>query len=969
MAILSGIWAFSKVSMSLLTSFFHIRSADRETQQKGHVVQGLVLFLTLVALLRWGGLILAASFAGQTLTTILAEIPKIALALGIAFLCLGVTRRGYPVIAAHIFFIALDITFFTVLVSTNSPYTFPYLLVISIIAIAALDSVWVSMGYAGVIITAVSIYLLNYTQLGPGFAVSYAITALGISLVGWVTAYNFQAAVRSARVLTSELRQQTSLLQKRTTQLQRSAEVSQSSTSSLNLDELLADIVQTIQKQFEFYYVAIFLLDDSEQNMRLREATGLIGQILKSQQYQHPLHTQSLVSWVATHQKPRAIADVNQDTTYINEPLLAETKAELGLPLIARGQLVGVLNVHSTEINPFDEENTAVLQIMANQLAINIDNARLFAQAKAHLNETTILLNLNTLLTTTLDPGEIYRRASRTFTEQLHISRCSISSWEKAANTVTVQIEFIHDEENNIIDQYDLEIMSFDIAKYPITHHVLHQHQPHVRTLHDPQLDNAEKELLDVLKQYSCLELPMMRGNEAIGTVELFRTHKQPPFHPDEIQLAQAMANQTAIILHNASLATEMQARVAQLSSLNRLSTTLSTAPALKEMFSGVRREILSLVEATGISIVLLAPEGDKMNWVYGFEYGQEVDLSNIPPLPITQGFSGYVARTREVLLINKDIAELREKLQSFNVGAVPNAWLGVPLIAANKLIGVLAVENEYDTNAFNQRDAEMLKTFAGSIAIAINNFLQFEEIQKALAAQSEQRVQLQTAAEVAAAATGILNLNDLINRAVHLIKERFQLYYVGLFLKDEETHYAVLRAGTGEAGRVQLEQHHQLPVGGRSLIGGATSDGIPRITQDVRLDSEWRPNPYLPDTRSELALPLRVREETIGALTVQSTTPNAFSPELIGTLQTMCDQLAVAIRNAQLISEETSRAQRQRQLNQISTRLHRSVDVNEIVSIGLQALSRNLGGAKVALTLGRTNREDSEAGEHPSQN
>lgn len=163
-----------------------------------------------------------------------------------------------------------------------------------------------------------------------------------------------------------------------------------------------------------------------------------------------------------------------------------------------------------------------------------------------------------------------------------------------------------------------------------------------------------------------------------------------------------------------------------------------------------------------------------------------------------------------------------------------------------------------------------------------------------------------------------------------------------------------MLKAGTGIAGEAQISAHHQLQVGGKSLVGGATQDGQPRITNDVATDPEWLPNPHLPETRSELALPLRVRGKTIGALTVQSNVPNLFSEDLIGALQIMADQLAVAIQNAQLLARAESRAQRQAALNAISTQLHQSTDVETIVGIGLHALSRQLAGTAVELQLGR---------------
>jgi GAF domain-containing protein len=155
------------------------------------------------------------------------------------------------------------------------------------------------------------------------------------------------------------------------------------------------------------------------------------------------------------------------------------------------------------------------------------------------------------------------------------------------------------------------------------------------------------------------------------------------------------------------------------------------------------------------------------------------------------------------------------------------------------------------------------------------------------------------------------------------------------------------------------------LPVGGHSLIGGATADGEPRIRQDVTQAPDWQPNPVLPDTRSEVALSLRVRGRIIGALTVQSTQPGEFTPELVQVLQTMGDQVGTAIDNVELLSQTAERARRQRLLNEIATEMHGTSDPERIVNIGLQALSEHLGGARVALRLGRPPKPKPEANGH----
>ncbi len=164
--------------------------------------------------------------------------------------------------------------------------------------------------------------------------------------------------------------------------------------------------------------------------------------------------------------------------------------------------------------------------------------------------------------------------------------------------------------------------------------------------------------------------------------------------------------------------------------------------------------------------------------------------------------------------------------------------------------------------------------------------------------------VQLQAAAEVARDATTARDLSELLNRAVNLIRERFGFYHAGIFLTDDLGEYAVLQAAAGEAGRLMLEQEHRLKVGEAGIVGYVTAAGSPRIALDVGEDAVYFDNPLMPETRSEMALPLRAGGEIIGALDVQSREAEAFDDEDVAALQTMADQLAVAIQSIRLLRE-----------------------------------------------------------------
>jgi GAF domain-containing protein len=161
---------------------------------------------------------------------------------------------------------------------------------------------------------------------------------------------------------------------------------------------------------------------------------------------------------------------------------------------------------------------------------------------------------------------------------------------------------------------------------------------------------------------------------------------------------------------------------------------------------------------------------------------------------------------------------------------------------------------------------------------------------------------QLEAAAQVAREAARIRDVEQLLVETANLISEHFCFYHTGLFLLDAAGEYAVLRAASSPGGRRMLAKGHRLRVGKEGIVGHATGGKQARIALDVGEDAVFFDNPDLPRTRSEVALPLMVGDEVLGALDVQSIDRQAFSEQDVTVLQTMADQVAIAISNARLV-------------------------------------------------------------------
>jgi len=170
---------------------------------------------------------------------------------------------------------------------------------------------------------------------------------------------------------------------------------------------------------------------------------------------------------------------------------------------------------------------------------------------------------------------------------------------------------------------------------------------------------------------------------------------------------------------------------------------------------------------------------------------------------------------------------------------------------------------------------------------------------------QSQKRAaQLGAVAQVARNISTSQDLESLLPKITNVISQQFSFYHVGIFMLDADREFAVLRAANSPGGQKMLKRKHQLKVGETGIVGFVSSRGEARIALDTGADAVYFDNPDLPDTRSEMALPLSINNQVIGALDVQSVEPNAFSQEDVNTLSTLADQVSIAIQNARLYEE-----------------------------------------------------------------
>lgn len=264
-----------------------------------------------------------------------------------------------------------------------------------------------------------------------------------------------------------------------------------------------------------------------------------------------------------------------------------------------------------------------------------------------------------------------------------------------------------------------------------------------------------------------------------------------------------------------------------------------------------------------------------------------------------------------DLLGINTSIFAERTGIDdAFIVGFILLATSGILQLLVSRLNEnvVRAQDNEQAQILANQELRELQVTLENRVASRTS------ELEQANQRNERRAKQFEAIAQVARAATLNQDLETLLPNLAELISHQFGFYHVGVFLLDEERNFAELRAANSEGGRRMLTRGHKLAVGQSGIVGYVSATGKARIALDVGDDAAFFNNPDLPETRSEMALPLRLGDDVIGVLDVQSLAANAFGDEDIEVLSTLADQVAIAIQNARSY-EYTQNLLRQAQL------------------------------------------------------
>ena len=382
--------------------------------------------------------------------------------------------------------------------------------------------------------------------------------------------------------------------------------------------------------------------------------------------------------------------------------------------------------------------------------------------------------------------------------------------------------------------------------------------------------------------------------------------------------------------------------RAAEIKAMRALASDTTSVEDLRLFYKLIHEQVRSVIGNFGFVIALYDQRTNSINIPYLYE---DNTFSSLDSFPLGEGLTSVLIRTREPLMLVEDTERRAVAMGAKIAGKPAMSWLGVPLLARGEAIGAIIIQDLEHERSFDADDLHFMVSVANQVSGAIHNVVLINESKKTA-------LQFETAAEIARDISSSLELDELLEKAVELIRARFDFYHAAIFLKDLPGEFVAIREATGDAGAQLKRAGHKLGIGSKSVVGYAAGQGEPLIVNDTTRDNTYYANPLLPETRAEAALPLKVGDRIVGVLDVQSKQAYAFSDENLRTLQILADQLAIAVVNTELFAETQEHLAQHRLLHHITTTAASGTTLDEALQSAVNGLQVTLGGDRVSILL-----------------
>jgi GAF domain-containing protein/CheY-like chemotaxis protein len=702
------------------------------------------------------------------------------------------------------------------------------------------------------------------------------------------------------------------------------------------LDEALARLM--VQQPSDAY---VLLLDDDElhgtrvvRSMYPEREFSLPGEILDAQRVILVDNTTAPLDELRRERFP-----VDRQTA--DALLLAGVRAIASVPLRSRSRRdvpIGWMVMIFDEPQQFGIEREQFLTTLGDAVAVALDNRYLFQSTQVALRQTAALYGATTAISRSRD----YEGISGALQNAL----ASLSPDMYAAYLLV---------DNRLTELFSINLDGASVDFRPIItdHDLLHGA---TNVYHDDVRANisptAFEEEVTALGNVRGIGVVLLRSTEGASGCLVIAYHDSHRFSDGEARYLSALSDSASVVINNVLLFAQIEEALSETRILYQASRALSDSTTSEDILRAVV-DHLSDRSVSQVFLIKLTSDDwyDSGTMAQVAAFWQPEGMTGIDLTGIALNAEQYPAwrllASSSVLMIDDvQIEESLDPMERVGVESLDMRAMAVlPLRVSGRDLGAIII----GANApykHSYRDARIYRSLAEQASLRMEASRLLE--------QTERRArQLVTSAQVSQIASSILDLNYLFPRIVDLVRDSFRYDHVQIFMMDDNDEFAELRASTGEPGRQLLAIRHKLAKGSLSVIGQVTARAEPFIatdTTDARVIH--KPNPYLPNTRSEMAIPLLLKGKVVGALDVQSNQPNAFAEDDVVVLTTLSNQIAVAIDNARLYEASQQRASEMSFLFSTTTAAAAASSLNEALRNIADELRSSLEALSVTIYL-----------------
>ena len=689
-------------------------------------------------------------------------------------------------------------------------------------------------------------------------------------------------------------------VRKRVTQLQLIGGITQKIASILDLDELLHEVVHLVGDTFGYYYTSILLVEAGSDKLILRAVSGPFE--TQIDRLRLKIGQEGITGWVAHSGEPLLVNDVSHEPRYYPTEESKDTRSELAVPIKLKGEIIGVLDVQSVELDALDQDDIFILQTLADQLAVAIENARLYAQAQARSRYLETLQQVNATLRSTLPLSQVLETVTQGAGKALNYIGSLITVPDATGERLTLGAVWGSQFLGAAVQHTGLEMASFSLPltaeKNPIVWACLSGElqawngEPErivvsIKPAISPKLARVIRRAMGA-KGVACVPLPV--GKKVVGVLVVFSPREQ--FSDEERAMLLGLADQAGLAIENARLYQETVRRLKETETLGAVTTALTRSLDLDQVLQSIVDSATRLIPTSTSGVIHFADEAA----------GKLIPQATSAPeanvrkaeMPIGEGIAGLAMQEKR--LINVPNVEEDPRFLPLDTGTLKKSLLAAPLLIDGDCIGILSLNSDR-VGAFSADDERLLTTLAAQAAIAVRNARLHQEVQRRV----EELIFLN---RVGRAVTSSLDLEQILATVMEETVLMLGTEAGSLLLLDEASNELVFEAAVGP--RSEKIKSLRVPLG-QGIAGWVVREGQRLLVPDVGKDPRFYPGidggtGFV--TRSLLAVPLKVKGKVIGVIEAVNKTEGYFSQADVALLSAMAQPAAIAIENAQLYKD-----------------------------------------------------------------